>query len=90
MLFDRAAEAGADTFDRTRLVDVLFDDAGNAKGVVVKGQDGEQREISCRVVIDGTGQQSFIANKLGLKQVDPDLKKAAVWTYYKGRHARGG
>ena len=83
MLFDRAAEVGADTFDRTRLVDVLFDGAGNAKGVVIKGQDGEQREISCRVVIDGTGQQSFIANKLGLKQVDPDLKKAAVWTYYK-------
>ena len=35
-------------------------------------------------MIDGTGQQSFVANKLGLKQVDPDLKKAAIWTYYKG------
>ena len=35
------------------------------------------------MVIDGTGQQSFIANKLGLKEVDPMLKKAAIWTYYK-------
>ena len=83
MLFDRASELGADCYDRTRLVDVRFDDAGAACGVVVRKADEQLQEIACRVVIDGTGQQSFIANKLGLKQVDPDLKKAAIWTYYK-------
>lgn len=83
MLFDRAAELGADCYDRTRLVDVRFDESGAACGVVVKQSNDELKEIDCRVVIDGTGQQSFIANKLGLKQIDPDLKKAAIWTYYK-------
>ena len=48
-----------------------------ACGVVVKLANEELKEIDCRVVIDGTDKQSFIANKLGLKQVDPDLKKAA-------------
>jgi flavin-dependent dehydrogenase len=83
MLFDRASELGADCYDQTRLIDVCFDDADRVNGVVIRNAEGENREISCRVVIDGTGQQTFIANKLGLKQVDPDLKKSAIWTYYK-------
>ncbi|MGB0597417.1 MAG: NAD(P)/FAD-dependent oxidoreductase [Rubripirellula sp.] len=84
MLFDRAVEVGADCYDRTRLVDVKFDDEGRACGVSVRGEDGEQHDIDCRVVVDATGQQSFLANKLGLKQIDPNLKKAAIWSYYKG------
>ncbi|MDG2220611.1 MAG: NAD(P)/FAD-dependent oxidoreductase, partial [Rubripirellula sp.] len=82
MLFDRAVEVGADCHDRTRLVDVKFDD-GRACGVTVRDDEGVQHEIDCRVVVDATGQQSFLANKLGLKQVDPSLKKAAIWGYYK-------
>jgi flavin-dependent dehydrogenase len=83
MLFDRAAELGADCHDQTRLLDVRFDDAGKATGVVIRDADGKQHEIDCRVVIDGTGQQSFIANKCGLKEINQDLKKAAIWTYYR-------
>ncbi|MCS7468003.1 tryptophan 7-halogenase [Stieleria sp. ICT_E10.1] len=83
MLFDRAAELGADCYDETRLTDVRFDDAGQAIGVVVKDRSGQSKPIDCKVVIDATGQQSFIANKLGLKEVNPDLKKAAIWGYYR-------
>lgn len=83
MLFDRAAELGADCHDQTRLSDVIFDDSGAAKGVVVRDASGETKSIDCKVVIDATGQQSFIANKLGLKTVNEELKKAAIWGYYK-------
>ncbi len=83
MLFDRASELGADCYDQTRLIDVQFDESQRATGVLIRDRDGKEHEIACKVVIDGTGQQSFLANKLGLKKVDPDLKKAAIWTYYK-------
>ncbi|KAA5543795.1 NAD(P)/FAD-dependent oxidoreductase [Roseiconus nitratireducens] len=83
MLFDRAAELGADCVDQTRLSDVQFDADGRTTGVVLKCADGQTREIDCKVVIDATGQQSFLANKLGLKEVNPDLKKAAIWGYYR-------
>jgi flavin-dependent dehydrogenase len=83
LLFDRAGELGADCFDRTRLIDIRFDAAGRATGVELRDARGEPHEIDCKVIVDATGQQSFIANKLGLKQVDPNLKKAAIWTYYK-------
>lgn len=83
MLFDRAAELGADCYDQTRLTDVHFDADGKATGVSLKTADGEVHQVDCRVVIDGTGQQSFIANKLALKEINPDLKKAAIWSYYR-------
>jgi flavin-dependent dehydrogenase len=83
MLFDRAAELGADCYDETRLSDVTFDETGRATGVVVKDRSGKIRQIESKVVVDGTGQQSFLANKLGLKEVNQDLKKAAIWGYFR-------
>ncbi|QDT04273.1 Putative oxidoreductase/MT0587 [Rubripirellula lacrimiformis] len=84
MLFDRAAELGAECHDQSRVLDVHFDSDGKATGVSVRDRDGKQHDISCRVVVDGSGQQSFIANKLGVKEVNPNLKKAAIWTYFSG------
>ncbi len=90
LLFQRAAELGAECCDQTRLIDVLFDandrapGEDRATGVVIQDSSGLRREIQCSVVVDGTGQQSFLANKLGLKVVDKDLKKAAIWTYFEG------
>ena len=83
MLFDRAAELGSDCVDQTRLLDVHFDDDGSVRSVVLKRSDGETLTVDCRVLVDATGQQSFLANKLGLKVVNPDLKKAAIWGYYR-------
>jgi flavin-dependent dehydrogenase len=84
MIFDRAAELGADCYDRTRLLDVHFDSNEKATGVTVRDSAGKEQKIDSKVVIDGTGQQSFLANKLNLKEVNPDLKQAAIWTYYRG------
>ena len=82
MLFDRAEECGADCVDQTRLTDVHRDDEGKAAGVTVRDVDGETKRIACQVIVDATGQQAFLANRLGIKRVNPDLKKAAIWTYY--------
>ena len=83
MLFDRAAELGAECHDQTRVLDVVFDEHGAAQGVKLRTAEGETRQIACRVVMDGSGQSSLIANKLGLREHFPDLKKAAIWGYFK-------
>ncbi len=83
MLFDNAREKGADCFDETRVMDIQFD-GDTARGVKLQADDGTETHVSAKVVIDGTGQQSLIANKLGLKRVMPELKKAAIWSYFKG------
>lgn len=84
MLWDRAAELGADCVDETRVMDVMIDDDQRAHGVKIRTADGEMREIRSKVVMDGSGQQSLIANKLGIREDIPNLKKAAMWSYYKG------
>lgn len=82
MLFDRAAELGADCWDETRVMDVDFE-GDTCTGVTLRTADGHQHQLRSRVVMDGSGQQSLIASKLNLKRFDPHLKKAAIWSYWR-------
>ncbi|RMF39298.1 MAG: NAD(P)/FAD-dependent oxidoreductase [Planctomycetota bacterium] len=87
MLWDRAAELGAECHDETRVLDVLIDEeTDTCTGVKLRAGDGPSRTIAARVVMDGSGLQSIIANKLGLREEIPSLKKAAIWSYF--RHAK--
>jgi len=82
LLVDAARRHGAEVREGVRVLDVLF--AGErAVGVRVADGDGE-REIRCRVVVDAAGQSALIPDRLGLRQWDPELKKAALWTYWQG------
>jgi flavin-dependent dehydrogenase len=96
MLFENAAAKGAECVDQTRVLEVLLDGTdpatARATGVRLVGHDGVERRIASRVVVDATGQQSMIANRLGLKQVNPRLRKAAIWRHFRGapRDESGG
>lgn len=83
MLFDRAAELGAECHDETRVLDVMLDENNEARGIKIRTKDGEVREIASKVVMDGSGQSSMIATKLGIREDIPNLKKSAIWGYYK-------
>lgn len=85
MLFRNAAAKGADCYDQSRVLDVLM--RGNrAIGVRAMTPEGDPRDIRAEVVVDATGQAAMLASRLGYKRVDPNLKKAAIWTYYKNAH----
>ncbi|MEN1679017.1 MAG: tryptophan 7-halogenase [Planctomycetota bacterium] len=91
MLFDNARQHGAHCADQTRVLDVLFD-GDRATGVRIKTASGEDQTIASRVVLDATGQTSLIASKLGIRRINPDLRKAAIWRHYRGgeRDESGG
>ena len=42
------------------------------------------------MIIDASGQSTLIANRLGLKEYYPELKKAAIWGYFDGAIRAGG
>jgi flavin-dependent dehydrogenase len=83
MLIDNARDQGVDVHEGVRVLEVLFE-GERAVGVRVADETGVERIVRARVVIDAAGQSGLILDRLGLRQWDPLLKKAAIWTYWKG------
>lgn len=89
LLLDNARAKGVDVHEGVRVLEVLFED-GRAVGVRVADESGVERTVRSRVVVDAAGQSTVIQDRLGLRQWDPDLKKAAIWTYWKGAQREAG
>jgi flavin-dependent dehydrogenase len=83
LMLENARETGVDVQEGVRVLEVLFD-GDRAIGVRAQFEDGSTREILARVVVDASGQSSMIMSRLNLREWDPELKKAALWTYWKG------
>jgi geranylgeranyl reductase family protein len=89
MLLENAAEKGADVRTGVRVTDLLWD-GERCTGVRAQHDGGDSIELPARVVVDATGQSSLIANRLELRRSDPYLRKASVWTYYRGARRDAG
>jgi flavin-dependent dehydrogenase len=89
LMLDNAREQGVDVQEGVRVLDVLFE-GDRAVGVRAVDELGVEREIRCTVVVDAAGQSCLIQDRLGLREWDPVLKKAAIWTYWKGAKRDAG
>ena len=82
MLLENAAEKGATTHTAAHVTEVLFE-GERATGVrVLLGEDRVEKVVKAKVVVDASGQTSFLSSRLKLKKQDELLRKATVWTYY--------
>jgi flavin-dependent dehydrogenase len=89
MLLDNAREHGVQVHEGVRVLEVLFD-GDRAVGVRVQDEAGRTRDVAARVVVDASGQSSVVMSRLGLREWDPVLKKAALWTYWEGAYRDSG
>ena len=89
MMLDNAREHGVDAHEGVRVLEVLFD-GDRAVGVTIKDDDGTLREVRAKVVVDASGQNGLLMNRLGLRVWDPVLNKGAIWTYWKGAYRDTG
>ncbi len=83
MMLNNAREHGVDVREGVRVHEVLFD-GDRAIGVRIKTADGSSRDVHARVVVDASGQNGLLMNKLRLRVWDPVLNKGAIWTYWQG------
>jgi flavin-dependent dehydrogenase len=88
MMLDNARASGVEVHEGARVLEVVFD-GSRAVGVNLAEGDGK-RFVAADVVVDAAGQGGLIQDRLGLRQWDPDLKKAALWTYWKGAKRDAG
>jgi hypothetical protein len=63
--------------------EVLFE-GSRAVGVVADLGATGRRELRASVVVDATGQSALIARHFGLREMDPKLRNAAVFSHFKG------
>jgi geranylgeranyl reductase family protein len=85
MLIDHAAEQGATVYQKTQVKQVIFD-GDRAVGVEALMADGSLRRFDAKVVVDATGQTAMLSNKFRWRMRDPELKKAVLYSYFKGAH----
>jgi flavin-dependent dehydrogenase len=89
MMLQNAQEHGVNVHQATRVLDVLFE-SDKAAGVRVQHEDGTQREVRAKVVVDASGQSTMLQNRFKLRQWDPVLNKGAIWTYWQGAYRDTG
>ncbi len=89
MMLVNAREHGVDVHEGARCLEVKFD-GDRATGVRVKLDNGPEIDVAAKVVVDASGQSSMIMSRLGLREWDPVLKKAALWTYWEGAYRDTG
>lgn len=85
MLIEHAAEQGAVVHQKTQVRRVIFD-GDRATGVEALMPDGTLRQFEARVIVDATGQTALLSNKFRWRMRDPKLKKAVLYSYFKGAH----
>ena len=85
MLINHAAEQGAVVHQGVLVKQVLFE-GDRAVGVEVQMQDGTREKFYANVVVDATGQAAMLSNKFRWRVRDPKLKKAVLYSYFKGAH----
>ncbi len=89
LMLENAREHGVKVHEGARILEVLWE-GNRACGVVVQTDDGTTHRVTADVVVDASGQSSMIMSRLNLREWDPVLKKAAVWTYWKGAYRDTG
>src|SRR4030095_4926685 len=85
MLIEHAEEQGATVYQQTTIKQVLFD-GERACGVEAQMPDGSVQRFEAKVVVDATGQSAILSNKFRWRVRDPELKKAVLYSYFKGAH----
>ena len=83
LLIENARDHGVDVRQGATVREVLFE-GERAVGVDAELPGEGRRELRAKVIVDATGQSALIGRRLGLRQVDPELMKATIFSHFEG------
>lgn len=83
LLADNAASHGADVRYKTSAKQLLYD-GDRIVGVTAQDKDGQPYDLHAAITIDASGRDTFAIGRQDWRVADEQLRKIAVWTYYKG------
>jgi flavin-dependent dehydrogenase len=82
MILDKARSNGATVMEETKAKN-LIKSGDRVEGIKVESEELGSLELRAPIVVDASGRDCFAAHKQKWKIRDPELKKIALWTYYK-------
>jgi flavin-dependent dehydrogenase len=83
ILFKRARELGAEAYENTRVRDFTLGDATTRPTVKATSIDGTVREWQPKFILDATGRDTLVANKLKLKRRNKDHNSSAMYGHFR-------
>jgi len=89
VLLDAAAQQGAHVHQETRVLEARREQDGFWR-IKVESAGSALREVKARFLVDASGRDGFISRLMGLRDMDPALRKAAVFAHYDGVPRRDG
>ena len=90
ILLDHARNNGVKVFESTAVKEFIKDEHNRVVGVQAQENGQNAREFYAPMVVDATGQYSFSTSRNGWRIKDRQLRKIAIWTYYKGAERDSG
>jgi ABC-type nitrate/sulfonate/bicarbonate transport system ATPase subunit/flavin-dependent dehydrogenase len=82
LLLEHAREQGAEVLEGVRALDA---DLAGEHGVRVRvQQEGRERVLRARLLVDASGRGTFLGSQLRLKRNDPELQQFALHGWFEG------
>jgi len=82
LLMNRAREVGADVREKSTVTEVVPREDGY--DITVQPDGGEAYGLKASLLVDASGQETFLSNRLKLKQVDAKHRRFAVFSHFRG------
>jgi flavin-dependent dehydrogenase len=83
LLLENATERGVDVRQGVQVI--RFDiDAATGVDVVARAEEGAELSFHAQMLVDASGQSSLLAGRMGLREMDQELKNVAVFSHFEG------
>lgn len=84
ILLKNAQSQGAEIYEEVNVTEVELKGEGEKQTVIYRCfEDKSKGSISCRFIVDASGQGAVIAKQLGLRTVDESFRFMSLWGYFK-------
>ncbi len=89
VLFRNAAAAGASTMEGCRVTSVEFPERGRVVALA-RSDDGQDHQFTAKFLVDASGRDTLLANKVARKISNRHHHSAAVYGHFTGAHRLPG
>ncbi|QID19679.1 NAD(P)/FAD-dependent oxidoreductase [Nitrogeniibacter mangrovi] len=90
VLIRNAARRGAEVIEGCKVHAVDFLPDGGGAEIRAAHDDGREQQWRARFVVDASGRDTFIANKLKAKHRNPDHNSSAIYAHFAGARRHDG